>query len=268
MTREALAFTSGRSIEKWRVGRDQFRYSPSEQIVTRESNGAGIEPLPVGASHESTSWSDMQELRWLTKENFWFRQETPSGPLLIFIEDEEAFHPEPDPLPVPADPQGAPNIPTQPTPPQKTPPAPTTTAPSAPRPPADDSSAETSPPPTAPGGTKILSSDPNADPLPPQDATAEPKISGGKILPYTPGLPYGLIPGVQLKPSVRAAAIDANTRQPRVVQIGVDSFVYSYLPSPAAPPIPDIIRPMVRRNDPPAQSPGSSPSGPSPALVP
>lgn len=232
--------SSGETLEKWRIGDDFFRYSPDSQIVMREILSANTDGTQAGVgSSESHSWSTMEELNWITKESFWFRYDNPSGSLLIFMEDEDAFQPEPV-----AQPPGAQAA----TPTTQNPP--TSPAPGAPLAAATGTGA----PPSE--INPVASPDQPSVPVPEFSAAElatvpEVKLVGGKILTADPKFPWGLIPGVPLKSSVRAAAIDLNTRLPRVVQIGIDSFVYSYETAPSAPAVPAKITPLVRPAAPP-----------------
>jgi hypothetical protein len=57
--------------------------------------------------------------------------------------------------------------------------------------------------------------------------------------------PPGLIPGVPLKPSIRAALIDETTRLPKRVQFGLETLIYAYETKPENPPIPKKISALI-----------------------
>jgi hypothetical protein len=213
----------GDPLEKWRVGQESFRYSPSENLATRDTLASGGEEGGASGafSAEMTAWGDMQELAWIARESFWFRAETPGGALFIFVEEDE----EPDP----DAPEAAP-----------TPAAEATKLPSAfpETPPAG----EPSQPPPGASSAAPDSVNPSLAPDEPAPVPAPKKKRAVIPLPTPdPETPFGLIPGVQLKHSIRAAAIDANTRLPRAVQIAGLTFVYTYENGAQAPEIPQVI---------------------------
>ena len=57
--------------------------------------------------------------------------------------------------------------------------------------------------------------------------------------------PPGLIPGVPLKPTIRAALIDETTRLPKRVQFGLETLIYAYETNPESPPIPKKISALI-----------------------
>jgi hypothetical protein len=65
--------------------------------------------------------------------------------------------------------------------------------------------------------------------------------------------PQGMIPGVPLKPSIRAALIDANTLRPKRVQFGLITLIYTYDDNPAPIVIPAKVSALL----PPSSQPGA-----------
>ena len=57
--------------------------------------------------------------------------------------------------------------------------------------------------------------------------------------------PPGLIPGVPLKPTIRAALIDETTRLPKRVQFGLETLIYTYETKPENLAIPKKISALI-----------------------
>jgi hypothetical protein len=57
--------------------------------------------------------------------------------------------------------------------------------------------------------------------------------------------PPGLIPGIPLKPTIRAALLDETTRLPKRVQFGVETLIYTYETKPENLPIPKKIATLL-----------------------
>jgi hypothetical protein len=240
--RECLILGNGEKQERWRLGEDRFRFEAQLGLAARDvSPPGGRIGSPVNSPDGNYRWSEMQELSWIAKESFWFRHDGPSGSVLIFLEDEEAFHPVSEPPALPPDaaqdsPSSAPGAPQQPgTAPSKT-------------------AAQTAQPAKSP--VKETSEPPLGNGEPPLDPEPEPK--GGKILPLDPAYANGLIPGVQLKPTVKAAAIDYKTRLPLLVQIGTETLVYTYETPTAFPEVPAAVKALIQKPAPPVVKPETS----------
>jgi hypothetical protein len=239
--REALVLGSGESLEKWRIGEDLIQYAPAEDLAIKEATAAEETPDVKGDPLSVLNgWSSFEELQWLTKESFWFQYNGPTGSLLIFVEDEEAFLPEsavpPDATTsVPSPYQAAAAL------------NPCVAAPSSPAgTPAGNTPVVEFNPVAAARDPKIIIPEGNAPDADPQPFAEKPS-TGGKILAAAPKAPMGLIPGVALKPSVRAVAIDAQTRLPRYAQFGTTTLAYTFTSNAPPPQIPSKVSALVRR---------------------
>jgi hypothetical protein len=58
-----------------------------------------------------------------------------------------------------------------------------------------------------------------------------------------------MIPGVPLKPLIRAALIDANTLLPKRVQLGLTTLIYTYDTTPAPIVLPQKVTSILPAED-------------------